>query len=456
MANENKDTGKSLATLPPNKGVTNDTQIKQDPIEGQKIEFVTQNITVRTIDRSAKDVSTLQNGLKAAERTHSPNRSRLYNVYEDIIRDGHLWGIIGKRIDAVLNKTLLFKNGDTLVEEMNRPINSQVFRDIITEIILSKLWGIRGMEFQPGKTISFKKIPVKHIKPKWQIITMEEFATEGISYTDLANVWIVGDPDDLGLLLKCGYYALLKKGAIADWAEYIEIFGSPVMIMTYDAGDTQTDLALDKVLDEVGNSMRIKIPKQAGFDMKDGKASNGDGKLQDIFRRAMNEEMSIIILGNTETTNSSNSSGYAQSKTHAEQQLEITRSDMVFVLDYLNSDHFLNILKSYGYPVDGGMFEFDREIDIAYMAKKIEVDKKAKEIGLPIGKKYMYETYAIDEPEAGDEIQGKASTEPVPEPPSDKPKPKPKPENLSDNDDDAPVTKKEFRQMLADFFGPAL
>jgi phage gp29-like protein len=233
---------------------------------------------------------------------------------------------------------------------------------------------------------------------------MEQHATEGIPYEGLENIWVVGDADDLGLLLKCGFYALLKKGTITDWAEYIEIFGSPIITMTYDAGDRQTELKLDEVLDNIGNSTRIKVPRQAGLDVKDGKASNGDGSLQLEFVNAMNRELSTIILGNTETTTSSDSSGYAQSQIHAMQQLEITKSDMVDVLDTLNSTHFFNILRSYGLPVDGGMFEYDKEIDINYLEARVAVDKQLKDIGLPMGKKYFYDTYAIPVPTAGDAI----------------------------------------------------
>ncbi len=433
--------------------IASNTQTKQDPVQGTQVQLVSHNITLRSNDRSSKDVDTWRRSLVAAESVTYPNRSQLYNVYEDVMLDGHLSGIIGKRIDTVLNKRLLFKKGEVPVPEMERVINSKVFRDIITEILLSKMWGISGIEFQPGEQMWFKRIPRKHIKPKWQIITLDEHATTGISYSDLSNVWIIGDPDDLGLLLKCGFYALLKKGVIGDWAEYIEIFGSPIITMTYDAGDRQTELKIDDVLDTIGNSTRIKMPKQAGLDVKDGKASNGDGKLQDTFRNAMNAEMSIIVLGNTETSTSSKSSGYAQSRTHADQQLQITKSDMVDVLDYLNTDHFLKILESYGYPVKGGYFEYDREVDIAYMQAKIEVDKAAREMGLGIGRKYMYETYAIDEPEPDDIIARPAAVQQE-APPEDKKEPSKDTPNLSD--DSEHVTIGQLKAILKDFFGPAL
>lgn len=61
--------------------------------------------------------------------------------------------------------------------------------------------------------------------------------------------------------------------------QYVEIFGQPVRIMYYDVYDTSTKQEL-KILTESGNSLAIMLPKQAEFEMKDGKTSNANGDLQ--------------------------------------------------------------------------------------------------------------------------------------------------------------------------------
>lgn len=351
------------------------------------------------------------------------------------------------------NKRLLFKIDGEEVPDMVKLSNSKVMRDIIKELILSEIWGISGMDFLPGKKLAFKKIPRKHIRPATQIISLGEHSTNGIPYDTVPNIWVVGEPDNLGELFVCSFYSLLKMGAVSDWAEYIQLFGSPVMVMTYDALDEATDIALDKAMNDAGHALRLKIPKQAGFEMKDGKTSNGDGKLQDTFRRACNEENSVVILGNTETTTASKSSGYAQSKTHAGQQSEITKADMDDIIDLLNSDHFFNILRSYGYPVDGGEFEFDKEIDIEYLQARAEVDDKLVKMGLPVSKKAMYKKYDATPPESPEDAMGAPAPAQTPQPKTPAP-PKPKPQQLSD--DDQPVTHAQLKQMFTDFFGPAL
>ena len=106
--------------------------------------------------------------------------------------------------------------------------------------------------------------------------------------------------------------------------------------------------------------------------------------------------MSIIILGNTDTTTSSNSSGYAQSRIHLEQQYEITRSDLAYTAAMLNSDKFISILASYGYPVKDGSFVFSKDMDIDYLGQRIAIDKEvASHINIPA--EYWYDTYGISE-----------------------------------------------------------
>ena len=165
-------------------------------------------------------------------------------------------------------------------------------------------------------------------------------------------------------------------------------------LIRYDSYDEQTKAELKKVLEESGSSLSIMLPKQADFEIKDGKQSNSDGNLQLSFIKSLNEEMSIIILGNTDTTTSSDSSGYAQSKVHLEQQYEITRSDIAYTVAMLNDPHFLNILASYGYPVAGGSFVFSKDMDVDYLTKRIAIDTQVAE-KIPVPESYWYDTYGI-------------------------------------------------------------
>ena len=357
-------------------------------------EIIVNELNIRSADRSRKDIATWRGALINAESVYFPNRSRLYDLYEDVVLDGHLSGVIAKRIDAVLNKELYFETGTTKNEGMERLIKSLPFRQIIQTIMETLLWGISGIEFIPGKELRFEKIPRKHIKPEQGIIAYEQTGVDGIAYANMENIWVLGEPKDLGLLLKCAPYSLYKRGCLSDWAQYIELFGQPVRVIKYDSYDEQTKLELKKILDESGSSLSMMIPRQADFEIKDGKQTNCDGNLQLSFIKALNEEMSITILGNTETTTSSYSTGYAQSKVHLEQQYEITKNDIVYVASMLNSHKFLSILQSYGYPVGRGRFVFAKDMDIDYLQARVAIDKEVAQM-ITIPESYWYDTYGI-------------------------------------------------------------
>jgi hypothetical protein len=418
--------------------------------------LVVNQIIVRNIDRTAKDIHTYRNAHIAAENVHYPNRTRLYDLYEDVDLDGHLTGIIGKRIEAVLNKTLHYKVDGKKIDAMDDVIESEKFREIIRLRMLAKFWGISGLEFIPGKNLDFLEIPRKHIKPEKELITVNQSDQEGTCYTNISNILVFGKKTDLGLLLKCSPYALYKKGDMADWAQYIEIFGQPVRIMKYDAYDAKTKTELKQVVDEAGSSLALMIPKQVDFEMMDGKISNGDGQLQERFKNACNDEMSVIVLGNTETTSNSNGGSNAKSKEHGKQQLEFTKSDIKEVANALNSMQFFSILKSYGLPVkEGGKFVYEKEINIEELKHKAELDTKVvSSVNLPVDDDYWYETYNINKPANYAQLKAKkeAEAQKPPATPSPAPKPPHKPptgqkQNLSSWDN--------FRNWMADFFDPA-
>lgn len=360
--------------------------------------------------RNRKDVGTLKAAIESAESVHAPNRARLYDLYHDLLTiDGHLSGILEKRTKAVANKTVMFVDAaGHKVEAMDGLISSERFMRLVEIIMDSLYWGCAAVEFDMAADFDFYELDKRHLRPEKRQIAKSQWDIEGVDVDTLPFCWLMGRPGDLGRLLQCSMYALYKRSGYGDFAQYVEIFGQPVRIVRYDAYDKQTESDLRRMLEESGGSLVMMLPKQADFQMLDGKSSNGNGELQQRLIDCCNREMSIAILGNTETTMSSSSSGYAQAAVHAGQQLEITKSDMRHVLNMLNSRFFLNVLAHYGYPVDGGRFVFEREQDLAQLKVRLQMDLllAAK---VPIADDYWYETYGLPKPANYEELKKKAA-----------------------------------------------
>ncbi|MFT3750954.1 MAG: DUF935 family protein [Agriterribacter sp.] len=444
-----------------------DSNIKKEP--GEKQAIVLNSLNIISVDRTAKDIRSWREAHRNAEAVSYPNRTKLYDLYKDVELDGHLSGITQKRFDSVLNKRIFFEEDEDKKESIKAENTSKkntqkksvdllikhpAFRNLLRLMLEQITWGLSGAEFIPGDDLKFLSIPRKHIKPYWRIIAKEQSGQEGYKYDDMWNVCVWGDNDDLGLYLKAAPYALWKKGGFADWAQYVEIFGQPTRVAKYDTYDSKTRMELEKALNESGSSLAMMIPKQVDFEMMDGKTSNGTGDLQEKFTSACNREMSIIVLGNTETTSASTSSGYAQAKEHGKQQLEITKSDITFIENALNDEKLIKIFQSYGYEISNGRFVFETENDVAELSQKKDVDL-AISAKVPIDDDYWYETYGIPKPDNYDELKAKMEAERLMKlmPPDDSEYPpnKPKPEGRAAN----LSAWRSIRQTLADFFDPA-
>ena len=89
-------------------------------------DIIVNELVIRSVDRSRKDILTWRSALISAESIYYPNRTRLYDLYADVILDGHLSGVIGKRMDAVLNKELGFETDGSKVVEMDRLSNHEI------------------------------------------------------------------------------------------------------------------------------------------------------------------------------------------------------------------------------------------------------------------------------------------------------------------------------------------
>jgi hypothetical protein len=432
--------------------------------------LVVNQVEIRSVDRTPKDIQDYVSAQRAAESVSHPLWRAMFDIYTKADEDGHITGIVEKRIAAVVNKEISFENKKTKekVDALDDLIGSEEFRDVQKLIMQRIFWGVSGMEFIPGEKFKFKIVPRKHIKTHLRRITKNENGDEGTQYDERPNIWILHKEGEYGLYWKASFYAIYKRANWGDWAQYAEIFGMPVRVIEYDPEDEQAKIELDEILEESGSAMCIKIPRGCGFEMKDGKASNGDGQLFERMKDSLNAELSVLILGNTETTTNGKTGTGAKSEIHQEQQLEYTKDDLKYMVNMLNSDEFIAILKSYGYPVDGGHFVVKKEVDLKQVAAKLSIMKQVQELGEPIDADEIYETSGLRKPKdyeqqkaAKQALKDKLAQDPDDEenePPAPQKKPKKAPEDLSDNtslSEKVEAAVDRYLGMLKRFFQPA-
>lgn len=445
------------------------TTVRKKDNSNQQI--VINNLTIRPVVRSTQDVEKWRNAMKSAEAIN-PIRVPLYDLYEDLLLDGTLSSVAGKRVLGVTKVPIRYydPNGKEVEAITKELIKKMQFRYLRKEIQKQKSWGITVPELAVvnGEFKVFS-VPRKHIRADLGKIVYEQYGTEGIDYTipPYSNyIFQVGDRYDLGLLLKAAPYVIYKRGGFGDWSKFAEIFGMPFREARYDGYNDAVRVQLIKALEEAGSAAYAVLPKEAEFKLHETRGTQGSSTLYNDLRKACNEELAILFLGQTETTSSSSSSGYAQSKTHADVEDDINADDLEDELAVMN-EQVAPILRNLGYPiVDGGYFGHVVQDKTTKKEKAGIIVSLHQGTGLPLDDDDLYETFGIKKPDDYNEQKALRQAQgPTPKPPTD---PTDDPEaEPTDKTDAEPVEAEaeddkklsaiwyKLRHKLADFFDPA-
>lgn len=379
-------------------------QAAKKDAEGNPQPVIIQQVTIRPINRRSLDIDKWRNALKAAEAI-LPRRTELYDLYHEILLDGHLTSVVDKRLLAVTNIDWQFLNkAGKEVEAIQDWINTPDFDTTVKEILNAKLWGYSMLEFDFYKDNSWSVylIPRKHMRPKMGIVSFEQTANDGINIREgeyINSVLEAGDPDDLGLLLKAAQYVIFKRGGFSDYAQFVEIFGQPLIDAVWDGYDESQRLMLLEALNNMGGGGQIVRPAGTQLQFIQGGTNNPTGQLYTSFIDACNAEISKLILGQTETTESSASSGYAQASVHADTESDINVSDRNFVIRILNR-RLVKMLEANGIDTQQGSFSIKiNKDDVVAKKARLEMEIMLKnQAGLPIADDHFYEAYGIEKP----------------------------------------------------------
>lgn len=386
------------------KNITGRQQPKKLP-GGAPPSIVMNQIDIRPFGRKEQDIPSWRNALRSAESI-IPRRTLLYDLYSDVDLDGHVEAVTGKRRDAVTTANWQFvdKSG-TPIDEINELIDSIGFEEMVREIINSKFWGYSMLEpifykdFNGTWEMDANLLPRLNYRPEKGILAKDFATDEGVNVREgiyAKTVMEVGNPNDLGLYLKAAPYQILKRGGLGDWALFVQVFGNPIIDAQWDGFDEKQRIALLNAINELGSGGALVRPKGTEINLiENSKAANGD--LQDKLMTFLNKEISKALLGSTETTESSTSSGYAQSKTHGEQDERKNESDINFTRRILNS-RFIRILASHGIDTKGGRFIVEGESNELSVKESFDMQMAMKKAGIHIDDAFFYETYSIPTP----------------------------------------------------------
>jgi hypothetical protein len=365
---------------------------------------IIQKVEISQIRRSSTDIDSWRRAIKTAESIHNPKRVMLYDLYEEIMLDGHLTAVIEKRKTSISNAPLVFLKNGKVDESLTEMISTEAFMNLLGYIIESKVYGhsLIELSFDNG-TIHPQLIPRKHVIPEKGMILKHQNDYDGFiyrtqPYTDY--LLEVGDKQGLGLLMKAAQYVIYKRGGFGDWAQYCELFGMPFRVAKYEGYDEKTRQELETALKEAGSAAYMVIPKEAEINFVQG-SHTGTAVHYEVLVNSCNKELSKLILGQTMTTEESGA--YAQAKIHLEVEKEIHYADKLFVKNILN-EKLLPLLRKHGMLQGKGKFGF-LEAENIDKKTRLDMDLRLAE-KIVIDDEYFYETYQIPHPKTSVQING--------------------------------------------------
>jgi hypothetical protein len=342
-------------------------------LDKTRIKAMTVELAQTAQNLTKKDIATWRLAWQMAINPQNPQRRRLYEVFTDVEIDPHLTGCIYQRESMVMQKA--FKMVDKNLKENNQItelLEAEWFKDFVKLVLDSRYWGHSLIQFGDiitspnGKMLfeSVQLVPRIHVIPEFGVITKEagDDPAKGISYRDgkIAE-WCIeaGNPNDLGLLLKCAPPALSKKNMLAFWDAFGEIFGMPIRIAKTASRDDKEISKMEKMLSEMGAEFWGLFPIGTELEIKETARSDAFNVYDKRVDKA-NYEISKCILGQTMTID--NGGSYSQSEVHLEIFKNIIEADADFVRDIVNN-RLMPFMIMHGFPVDGYRFNWDDSID---------------------------------------------------------------------------------------------
>lgn len=445
-----------------------------------------QQITVNTLVFDSQDIRKWKQAIDSARSRLNPRRKLLYELYDNIMIDGHLAAVVEKRSIAITNKEVQFvpyEDGEEVPDGIREWIlEAPWFHNMLELATTAVPYGHALIELNPGSSgriESAELINRANVRPEdgWVSFDVSNEG-RGTHYREDASfapyLIEVGGRKDYGRLMTAAQYVIYKRGAFGDWAQFAEIFGMPFRVGKYNPFDDQTRRKLSQALEQMGGAGHVVIPDGASLEFHD---TNSSGK-SEVFRdlvEACNKEISKIFLGQTMTTE--DGSSRSQSETHKSVENELLFSDQLR-MEYLLNWQFKDRMIALGAgELERGRLAFATS-DALPLDKQVAIYQQLWQMGLDIDPKFLYETFGVvpgenanlssldDEPDPEDGNPPTDPEDPDPEPPADPPAdpedgtpdPAPKDPKMDDDGDGkkkAPRASAELTRAVAAFYAPS-
>lgn len=247
-------------------------------------------------------------------------RYRLMDLYDYSMLDLHLTSIVDSLYHQIIGEKYFLRNPDgSLNKEATKLINRRWFSQYIRGILESKLYGYTLIELgdkdeATGSLKGIKQIERRNVCPKDGIVVEYFHDAYGwdIDSEQLRDDYVLIDGEEgFGWLLKAIPIVMSKRFALSSHTQYAETYGTPLIVgKTMD----EDDLAKQKLADEIAQArdMRVLVTGLEDEVRFESQISNDTNKIYTELVRLTNDELTMLILGQSATTESQAYAGSAE------------------------------------------------------------------------------------------------------------------------------------------------
>jgi len=220
-----------------------------------------------------------------------------------------------------------------------------------------------------------------------------------------------------GLVRPLIWAALFRNWALADWLKLAEMAWKPWRVGRHDDTADQADIDdLQALLEQMTSNGVATIPKSVELDVKwpGGAGATTTGQHGEMFS-VLGREMSKAVLGQTETTEASKSSGYAQAKVHNEVRMDLKEARARFVSDDIDRDVVAAMFRlNFGPTVRPSTFRLitESKADLVPFATGV---KTLRDAGVRMGADWVRDQAGIPKPGKDEEVIGPSDDDAEPE-----------------------------------------
>jgi len=327
--------------------------------------------------QAAYQISDIKLALLLAKNPNIPDRKRLFEIYEYILKDGQLKSQIKvARLKVLSEPWLMYSDTETPDLILSKSLSKRWLTNIIQYILDAEFYGFSLIELDKIDPAKFTIDSVVSIDREYVSIERQWILLDGsinssyLPYADnmqQMDLLEFGTRDDLGCLLECSYNVIFKFYSRSDWSRGSEKFGMPILVVE---ADTNNPTELDRLEIAAANFgtdgyMVTQKGDKATIIERQGQ------KMHEIWLdniKYADDQLSKIINGQTA---SSDPKAFAGAANVQERTMEdFTLSRLQNVCDEMN-EKIIPYLRIKGFPIAENI-HFDYPSLIRERKRKIE------------------------------------------------------------------------------------